>query len=321
MKIVGGYFELELTKGAEYHGSALRLNTGRNAFEYILRAKKYKKVYIPYYTCDVLLQPINRLGLAYKFYSINEAFEPVFSYDTINDNEAFLYTNYFGLKDKFVAALSKKCKNLIIDNSQSFFSKPIKCIDTFYSPRKYLGVPDGAYLYTETKLDMPLEKDISYKRFEHLLRRIDLGAENGYFYFKKSNKLLDNLPIKEMSTLTQRLLKNIDYKSIAENRKNNFLSLHAGLKKINILKLELYGHQVPMTYPFMSNNSELRLELIKNKIFVAQYWPNVTRWSSADSLEYKYAVNIVHLPISQMCAFADMKRIINLISKFDTSRG
>ena len=35
---IGGYFELELPQGEEYHKNAIRLNTGRNAFEYGLGA-------------------------------------------------------------------------------------------------------------------------------------------------------------------------------------------------------------------------------------------------------------------------------------------
>lgn len=63
---IGGYFGLELQKKKEYHQNAIRLNTGRNAFEYILRAKNYTKVYLPYYTCDVMLEPINKLNLKYN---------------------------------------------------------------------------------------------------------------------------------------------------------------------------------------------------------------------------------------------------------------
>ena len=32
MKEIGGYFELELTKGIEYHSELLKLNSGRNIF-------------------------------------------------------------------------------------------------------------------------------------------------------------------------------------------------------------------------------------------------------------------------------------------------
>lgn len=43
-KAIGGYFELELRKGEHYHKNALRLNTARNCFEYVLLVRKYTKV-------------------------------------------------------------------------------------------------------------------------------------------------------------------------------------------------------------------------------------------------------------------------------------
>ena len=144
---IGGYFELELRKGEEYHNHAIRLNTGRNALELILKTKKYSKVFIPYFTCDTVLEPFNKLGIDYEFYSINKKLEPVFNYQKIQADMGFLYTNYFGIKDDFISIIAKKLKNLIIDNAQSFFSKPLEGIDTFYSARKFFGVPDGAYLY------------------------------------------------------------------------------------------------------------------------------------------------------------------------------
>ena len=116
MNSLGGYFGMELRKGNEYHKNAIRLNTARNALELILKNRKLKKVYIPYYTCDVILEPLHKLNLEYEFYSINKNFEPVFNYDAIKANEGFLYTNYFGLKDTFIASLTGIYKNLIIDN-------------------------------------------------------------------------------------------------------------------------------------------------------------------------------------------------------------
>ena len=41
MKSIGGYLELELKKNEEYHKEALRLNSGRNALEYILKSNTY----------------------------------------------------------------------------------------------------------------------------------------------------------------------------------------------------------------------------------------------------------------------------------------
>jgi len=68
MTAIGGYFELELQKGEEYQKDAIPLNIGRNALELILKAKNYKKAYIPYYTCDVTLEPFNKLNVEYEFH-------------------------------------------------------------------------------------------------------------------------------------------------------------------------------------------------------------------------------------------------------------
>ena len=46
MNSIGGYFELELQRGKEYHEHAVKLNTGRNALKYILKVKEYEKIYL-----------------------------------------------------------------------------------------------------------------------------------------------------------------------------------------------------------------------------------------------------------------------------------
>lgn len=316
MDAIGGYFELELPKGEEYHKNALRLNTGRNAFEYILRAKQYKKVYLPYYTCDVMLEPIEKLELEVEFYHIDENLLPLFDYSKVKITEVFVYTNYFGVCDNNVDKVAQQCKNLIIDNSQAFYSKPLKGIDTFYSPRKFFGVPDGAYLYTNTLLDDKIETDISYQRFEHLLGRIDIGAEEFYSSFRNNDISFRNQPIKKMSKLTQRLLSSIDYKSVAESRKQNFEYLDSKLSKNNLLNLNLSSNSVPLVYPYhVDLGAELKKKLIDNKIFVATYWPNVSKWTKDTALENKITKDLIILPIDQRYNLDDMFYIITKTSK------
>ena len=313
MDSIGGYFGLELSKGKEFHKSAIRLNTGRNALEYILLANSYKKIYLPFFTCNVLLEPIKKLNIQVIFYSINKSLEPIFDYTKIKHDEAFLYTNYFGLKDDFVKTLSKNCINLIIDNAQSFFSKPLENIDSFYSPRKFFGVSDGAYLYCQKKLDTAFEKDISYERFSHLLRRIDIGAENGYQDFISNEKKLINQPIKEMSNLTQVLLDSINYNDCATKRKENFTYLHKHLKNSNSLEINLDSESVPMVYPYWCKDKNLREKLITHKIYTPLYWPNVLDWSKKGSLENKMTKEIVYLPIDQRNVKEDLKVIFKYV--------
>ena len=289
MEAIGGYFSLELPLREEYHKDALRLNTGRNCLEYILRSRKYKKVYVPYYTCEAVMEPINKLSIPYEFYHIDVHFE-IRDHFTLKADEALLYTNYFGMKQRYVEQLSEKVgARLIVDNTQAFYAKPIPGIDTFYTCRKFFGVADGAYLYTDKMLDNDLEQDESYERMSHLLKRIDLSAEQGYADFRKSDDSLDGQPIRKMSKLTQRIMQSIDYEAAAKKRRENYLMLQEVLANDNNLLLTLDEDAVPMVYPYLSPVNGLREKLIENKIFVARYWPNVLEWTTKDELEYTLA--------------------------------
>ena len=53
-------------------------------------------------------------------------------------------------------------KNLIIDNAQAFFAKPLLGIDTFYSPRKFVGVSDGGILATKKILEGVLKNEFTH---------------------------------------------------------------------------------------------------------------------------------------------------------------
>lgn len=316
MKAIGGYFELETKKGNDYHERALRLNTGRNAFEYIVMTRKYNKVYLPLYTCDVLMSSLDKLNLKYEFYSINEDLEPVFNRDLLTD-EAFLYINYYGIKDDIVIKLASTYNNLIIDNTQAFFSTPIPGIDTFYSARKFFGVADGAYLYTTKRLNIRLVKDYSLDRMGHLLARIDKGAEFGYKIFRENDESLNLQDIKEMSELSSAILKGIDYNEVIRIRKENFNFLEESLKDLNDFKCNVNDRECPMIYPFLAKEGgRIRDLLIENQIYVACYWNSVLDMVADDSYEGHLTNNLLPLPIDQRYTFVEMQRIITIIKNF-----
>lgn len=312
---IGGYFSLELSQLEEYHKKAIKLNTGRNCLEYILRCRQYKKVYIPYYTCEVILEPFKKLGIEYSCYHINEKFE-LSEEIYLQEGEALLYTNYFALKQNYIGTLVFKYGNkLIVDNTQAFYAKPFFGIDTFYTCRKFFGVADGAYLYIDKIANFQLEQDISYNKMMHLLKRIDLSPEEGFADFHiNDDSLIDN-PIRRMSKLTQRIMQSIDYEKIAKKRQNNFHLLHKYLSKTNKLSLQIGQDAVPMAYPYYVHDIGLRKNLIASKVFVAQYWSNVLDWCDKDSIEGQLANNLLALPIDQRYDEKKMMDIINIIQK------
>jgi hypothetical protein len=121
-----------------------------------------------------------------------------------------------------VEKLPKKYgSRLLIENSKAFFAKSVLNTDTFYSARKFFGVPDGAYLYSDTRKIDVITQDVSNNRMAHLLKRIDLSVEDGFSDFQENEKLLKEHTIMAMSELTQRLLCSIDYNYIMEKRRTN----------------------------------------------------------------------------------------------------
>lgn len=313
MEAIGGYFELELRKGEHYHKDAIRLNSGSNCFEYILRARKYKKVYVPYYTCHVIYDVAQRQGVEMAYYQINEQLEPI-ELPELKAHEAFLYTNYYGLKQSCVERLAEKYeKQLIVDNAQAFYAKPIEGIDTFYSPRKFFGVPDGGYLYTDAILNEEFPQAESMQRMTHLLKRIELGAEAGYADYQREEGTLDGSPIERMSKLTDALLKSIDYEKIAQERISNYKIVEEQLAKNNAIHITMGQGDVPMVYPYLTEDSSLKQRLIAKKIFVATYWPNI---EANGEFETTLKTNLLPLPIDQRYYQFDAKAIANAITEF-----
>lgn len=315
MEAIGGYFSLELPLREEYHKGALRLNTGRNCLEYILRSRKYKKVYIPYYTCEVILEPFKKTRTEYEYYHINSELELINDI-SLGKDEALLYTNYYGLKQAYVENLVNRYgSQLIVDNTQAFYAEPFEGIDTFYTCRKFFGVADGAYLYMGKQSENEFVQDESYDRMAHLLKRIDLSAEQGFADFRRVDDSLDNQPIRRMSHLTQRIMQSIDYDDVAKKRRANFMQLHDTLYNSNHLNLPLDEDAVPMVYPYMVAKEGLREKLIANKVFIARYWPNVLEWTKKNSIEQELTINILPLPIDQRYGKNEMRKILEVISQ------
>lgn len=321
IKAIGGYFELADYEEENHpfpHQDGLMLNTGRNALEYILRnIDNIKGIHLPYFTCEVVLEPLKKLHIPYRHYHINSRFEIA---DEINlkEGEYIIANNYFGIKDAYIHGLSEKFgEQLIVDCAQALFAKPITGIKTFYSTRKFVGVADGGIVYPghlKESIVKVNEVECTIEHDKHLYLRKQFGAEVGFAEYQKNETKLDNQPIRWMSDTTKRILNHIDYLKIIFKRRANFSYLHEALKDKNFLELpEIDSFVCPMVYPFITRiNRSLRQELIDNKVFVAKYWPNVHQLSTYET-EFDLANHMVSIPCDQRYDYEDMKRIISII--------
>ena len=309
---IGGYFGLERMNGSEYHRGAIALNTAGNCLRYIIETRDIKKIYVPYFLCLSVTRACKKSHCEVEYYNIDKCFLPDFE-KKLGDGEYLYVVNFYGqLRNETLYELKNKHKNIIVDNAQAFFDAPIDDTDTIYSCRKFFGVPDGAYLYTDSILNMDLEQDISYHRMTHILGRHELGANKFYKDYTLNEKDMGNQPIKTMSKLTHSLLGTINYTEAAEKRNKNYTFLHTNLTEINNLTLNIpYG---PFMYPLHINDGmRLREMLIEKNVFVPTLWKGVFEIAKKGTISWDYAENIVALPCDHRYGINEMKYIIELI--------
>lgn len=313
VKEIGGYIELDRHFGSLYHDHAVALNCGRAGLEYLIRAKKIKKVYLPYFCCHSVTQPCQQCGIEFEYYHIGEDFFPKVNF-TLDENEWLYIVNYYGqIDNRTVMQYKERFGNVILDNAQAYFQPPIEGVDTIYTSRKFLGVSDGAFVYTDKRIDIPA-RDESYSRVEYLLGRFERSASEFFAESQKNNERFDQERVKRMSKLTENLLRGIDYERVKNQRSRNFSYLHRHIEKENLLNL----HEVSgaFMYPFMIEDApRLRRKLIENKIYVPVLWPNVVSEMPCDTLEFRYSSTILPIPCDQRYDEEDMQYIINLIKR------
>lgn len=305
---IGGFIEFPSYEGELYHENAIALNSARNCLAYLIETRDIKKIALPKFLCESVTDVCNKNNVEIHYYSIGKDFLPIeYKY---NENEWLYLVNYYGqISNNQIEGFKKKYKNLIIDNVQSYFQMPIQHVDTIYTCRKYFGVPDGAFLYTDFLIKRELEYDKSSRRMIHLLGRFEESANKYYSNYTENEELFTHLPLLKMSKLTDNLLRSLDYEWIKKVRNQNFSFLHNEFSDLN--KLDLKIPNAPFMYPlYLSNGFEVRKKLQKKEIYIPTLWADVFALCQESDLEYDMAKNILPLPCDQRYSLCDMKYIV-----------
>lgn len=310
-KEIGGYIELDTYRLPMLHDGAIALNCGRNALAYLIRAKKIAKVYLPKFICDSVIGVCQREGVDISFYRIDLSLKPVIDFELQMDEWLYLVNYYGQLSDDKIKAYKDRYHNIIVDQAQSYFQLPLNGVDTLYTCRKYFGVPDGAFLYTDQKPDEAFPQDESFERMHFLLGRYERTASEFYSEYVENNHFFENEPIKYMSKLTCNLLHAIDYSNVKQTREANFRYLHQSLKSVNQLKIDCVG---TFMYPLLiDNGAVVRKKMQNEKVYIPTLWPSVFNICAEADTEYKMAENILPLPLDQRYCVQDMDIIISFI--------
>jgi hypothetical protein len=167
---IGGYFELGMPDGDLLYSDAYPVNLGRNGLRLIVGGRKYTDIWLPAYICQDVIDTLLADNIRIRFYKIDDKLEPVVL-PVLKKKEGFLYVNYFGIKDTACEKISKTVKNVILDLSQAFFYTPPEGIDAFNSARKFIGVPDGGFVFGNLAGTLNLPQGYSHDQIKHLALR------------------------------------------------------------------------------------------------------------------------------------------------------
>jgi len=309
---IGGYIELERFHGSIYHDGAIALNCGRGCLAYLIAARQIEKMLVPSFLCDSVTSLCLREGVSLREYSVGEDLQPVWNFE-VAEGEYLLLVDYYGqlTNESRMHAGEISFGRLIVDETQNYFALPQEGVDTLYTCRKYFGVPDGGFLYTDALRIEGLARGESRERVGYLIGRLERSAEEFYADAAANNESFADEPALIMSRFTENMLRAIDYERVIASRNANYEQLEAEFGKVN--QLDLSKPVGPFAYPLLlEDGMRLKRELAQEGIFVPTLWPNVAE-QAEDDLARRYARDILPLPVDQRYGPAEMDAIVHAL--------
>lgn len=315
---IGGYIGLDIPDHGDPFPDAMKFQSGRAALRAALESARITRVLMPAYICDSVIQAAMDAGAVVDTYRLDDSLYPKCASDALPPGCALLYVNYFGLCAANVTRLLQEVPGhqLIIDNSQALCAQPTKALATIYSPRKFVGVPDGGLLVRNGfELAAPEAEDNgSLPRMRHLLVRMAYTAREGYPYYKESEKSLESTQPLRMSKLTNRVLASVDLSAVKRMRRANYLALASRLDTYNVLKWELDSESAPLCYPLiMRREAHHLVEMFAAKgIYLPIYWSDA-RARISDGIEHRLINYCLAVPCDQRYSLDHMALLADQI--------
>ena len=303
-------------------------HSGRAAWECILLGEvrrresqglpPLRRVLVPRFTCATVWEPLGRIGLPGVPYGVALSLEPLLPEDA-GEDDVLLLTDYFGVSGEMVMRVASSFPGLVVvDATMALFSRyggmrlPAAKWASFYSLRKFAGVPDGGVAVASFEIPLPEAVASSEHRVEPLLRRRDGGAWAALAAGEAAEAEL-SAPASRMSRLTRRLVQQVDWESIDARRRENYAQLHAALGPINRLTLPETLPHGPFCYPLLSGIPGLRDDLIDRGVALPLLWPEVIENCPAESSENELARSLLPLPLDHRYSSKEMDWLIHLI--------
>lgn len=336
-KVIGGEFEIDLAKiGTKYSlNNSHVFSSGRAALYHILKllstCNKFKKVLLPDYLCESIIQAVRRSKFEIEFYNVNSDLS--IDFESLQkrccDSSIVLLINYFGCIDiskqiKMVRAI-KSSSCIIADNVQGYYAMPEsnEADFSFTSLRKTFPVPDGAIVETSvngleilTRENTFVASKIAGGILKHYAKK---NIIDDYLYLDFLNKgeqgINENYDAR-VSDFSKLIFGNLDFDEISNRRKDNATFVLECLKQMTIQPIiSNIENYTPLFIPIrIKNRDEIRKKMFSRNIFCPIHWPEPEGLNLFRSNEL--AKTELSLIVDQRYNKEDMKRMLDIIDKF-----
>lgn len=333
--IIGGMFGLELLatesfpdnkgEGPLFAKPNLTLSTARSAFRLLAELLYPNTVWLPSFLCEAITSAFHQGSFRVRFYGINERLEIENTrwLSEIQKNDIVVFIDYFGFNrwSEWAWQARQQGAWIIEDACQAMLNTEF-CRDSHYilfSPRKFVGVPDGGILRAQDGAYLPEVTEsapalwwLEAARASVLRAEYDrYGGERTWFeIFKKTEIEGPYVPCR-MSELSLLVLKHtVDWQAVSQGRRNNYQFLASELGNIALFP-DLPDHVVPLGFPVVvKQRDRVRQALFARNIFPPVHWPISHIVPPGFEASHQLAASIMTIPCDQRYHIPDMEHIV-----------
>ena len=335
-KLIGGVFGFDIssngTKPPFLNRECSYYINARSAISDVINVLRPMTVWVPSYLCLTVLNTPRIANVSVRFFPVNKylQIEENGWISEIKEGDVAIVVDYFGFKisEWIYGAIRERGAWVIEDASQALLSAHVGKYSDFivYSPRKFVGVPDGGILWS--KIPCPLSKDRItppsrwlIATFGACLLRRDFdkspsGGDRKWFELFKEMELEMPVGNYDVSSLSIAILETaIDWESVSKKRRENYLILLDDLREYALYK-DLPDDVVPLGFPIsVKNRDELRQTLFENNIYPPIHWELSNSVPEQFAESHQLSKEIMTLICDHRYDEKDMKRIIDIVRK------
>lgn len=336
-KIIGGMFGLEEPAIASaspppfLSEQSLFFVNARSAIRFLVERLCPPIVWLPSYLCPAILDATEPTRTKISFYAIGAdlAQQSDGWLDRLGKGDLVVVIDFFGFPHDEASTRRAQERGawVLEDACQALLSERVGAAADFvvFSPRKFVGVPDGGILNFRRDHDLksinleepPPEWWLKAWWATILRREFDLhGGSRDWFRLFQQVEADPPIGMYAMSELSRLLVTTgICYADVAQRRIKNYNLL---LNTIGDLALfpSLPADVVPLGFPIRARNRDsLQEKLFAGQIYPPVHWPIAGVVPPEFEQSHQLSSEILTLPCDQRYGEADMERMASIISR------